>query len=406
MRVVIVGAGQAGRRCAEALREGDAAAEIILLGAEHHAPYDRPPLSKAVLLGQDAGKALFPRDAAFYAEKGIALRTGMAVAALHPALSEVVTEAGEHIGYDALVLATGARARPLPVPGAAGNPAVHLLRTMEDAAALKAQLAARPRVVVVGGGLIGLEVAASARQLGSAVTVVEAMPRLMARNVPPVVSGWMAALHREHGVDLLLGAEVQGIAPGMRVQTSRGEVPADLVVVGIGGIAEVGLAKEAGLKVQDGIVVDGCGRTSMPGIWAAGEVARLPLPFAGGRPVRMESWQVAQNQPAVVARDILGQSPAPYDEVPWHWTDQFGWNVQVLGLNEDGLEAIPRPDDGPRRTLLLADSQGRLRGAVLVNNGRDVTPLRRVIGSGKALPWELLRSATAGPRDLMAAAKD
>lgn len=387
-RTVIIGAGQAGRRCAEALRELDAEAEILLLGEEAHAPYDRPPLSKAVLLGADPGKALFVRDPAFYAERRIALRTGTRVSAIDVAGRAAVTEAGERIGWDHLVLATGARARRLPVPGA-GDPRVLTLRTLGDAERLREALGARPRLVVIGGGLIGLEVAASARQRGCAVTVIEAADRLMARCVPPPISAMAAALHAAHGITLRLGTAVRAIRDGgacMQVETDAGpSVEADLVVAGIGGVPETALAEAAGIAVRDGILTDGQGRTSAPGVFAAGEVARFPHPFWAGRPMRLEAWQVAQNQPAAVARAICGgDDAAPYDEIPWHWTDQFDWNLQVLGDPDPGLTLVQRPE-GQRLTAIALDAAGRARGAVLINNGREATPCRRLIAGGKAL---------------------
>lgn len=395
-RTVIVGAGQAGRRCAEALRALDAEAEILLLGEEPHPPYDRPPLSKAVLLGTDPGAGLFVRTPEFYAGQRIALRTGTRVAAVEPSSRAVVTEAGERIGYDHLVLATGARARRLPVPGA-DDPRVLTLRTLEDAQGLKARLAARPRLAVVGGGLIGLEVAASARSLDCEVAVLEAADRLMARCVPPAISAMAADLHRRHGVALHLGRALRAIRPGpdgaLRLEAEGGlELEADLVVAGIGGVPDTALAEAAGIPVRDGVLTDAQGRTAVPGVYAAGEVARFPHPFFAGRPVRLEAWQVAQNQPVAVARAIAGAGGAgPYDEVPWHWTDQFAWNLQVLGDPDPALELVQRPAEDGRLTAIALDAAGRARGAVLINNGREATPCRRLIAGGKPLDAARLR---------------
>ncbi len=392
-RVVIIGAGQAGRRTAEALRDLDAEAEILLLGEEPHPPYDRPPLSKAVLLGTDPGASLFVRTAEFYAERRIGLRTATPVVALDLATRQAATAAGERIGYDSLVLATGARARRLSVPGA-DDPRVRTLRTLEDAEALHAALAARPRVAVVGGGLIGLEVAAAARQSGCAVTMLEAADRLMARCVPPAISDLYAALHRGHGVVLHLGAAVGRIVPrpdGLLLDAGAVQVTADLVVAGIGGIAETALAEAAGLAVRDGILTDESGRTSHPDVYAAGEVARFAQPWFE-HSVRLEAWQVAQQQPAAVARAICGQ-PGGYAELPWHWTDQFGRNLQVLGTPEPEFELIQRPAEGGRLTAIAVDTAGRARGAVLLDNGREATPLRRLIAAGKSLDVTALRDS-------------
>jgi anthranilate 1,2-dioxygenase ferredoxin reductase subunit len=391
-RTVILGAGQAGRRMAEALRDLDAEAEILLVGEEPGLPYDRPPLSKAVLTGADPGNGLFVRDADFYTERRIALRLATRIEAIDPAAKRVLTEAGEAIGYDHLVIATGARARRLSAPGA-DDPRVLTLRTIADAEALRARLLGHPRVVVVGGGLIGLEVAASARQLGCQVTVLEAADRLMARCVPPAISAMAAALHEGHGVTLHLGCALKSILPGadgLRLEAGALRLEADVVVAGIGGIPNTALAEAAGIAVRDGILTDGQGRTSHPGIYAAGEVARFPHPFWGGRPVRLEAWQVAQHQPAAVARAICGQQ-GDYDETPWHWTDQFAWNLQVLGDPDPALDLVQRPAEGGRLTALALDADGRVRGAVLINNGREATPCRRLIAGGKPLDVARLR---------------
>lgn len=390
-RVVIVGAGQAGRRTAEALRDLDAEAKILLLGEEPHAPYDRPPLSKAVLLGTDPGAGLFVRGAGFYAERRIGLRTGVRVAALDLAARQVATAAGERIGYDSLVLATGARARRLGVPSA-DDPRVRTLRTLEDAEALRDALAARPRVAVVGGGLIGLEVAAAARQLGCAVTVLEAAGRLMARCVPPAISDLYADLHRGHGVVLHLGAAVRRILPcgdALLLDAGAVQVEAGLVVAGIGGVAETALAEAAGLAVRDGILTDAAGRASHPDVYAAGEVARFAQPWFE-HSVRLEAWQVAQQQPVAVARAICGQD-SPYAEVPWHWTDQYGRNLQVFGTPEPEFELIRRPAEGGRLTAISVDGTGRARGGVLLDNGREATPLRRLLAAGTPLDLAALR---------------
>lgn len=400
-RTVIIGAGQAGRRTAEALRDLDPEAEILLLGEEGHPPYDRPPLSKAVLLGKDPGNGLFVRAPDFYAGKRIELRAGTRVAALDLATKQVVTAAGERIGYDFLVLATGARARPLPVPGA-DDPRVHTLRTLEDAEAIRAALLSKPRLAVIGGGLIGLEVASSARQLGCAVTVLEAADRLMARCVPPAVSEMAAALHRDHGVVLHLGCTVRRIelhGGALLLDAGAVQAEADLVVIGIGGIPNTLLAESAGLAVRDGILTDACGRTSHPDVYAAGEVARFDHPFFG-RPVRLEAWQVAQNQPAAVARAICGQAQ-PYDEIPWHWTDQFTWNIQVFGTPDADLDLIQRPAEGGRLTAIAVDAEGHARGAVLINNGREATPVRRLIGGSRALDLTALRDPAVPLRQFL-----
>jgi len=385
MHVVIVGAGQAGRRTAEALRELDGHVAITLLGEEPFLPYDRPPLSKAVLLGADPGRALFVRSADFFAERRIALRTGVRVVGVDVAARTVRTAAGESVGWDALVLATGASARQLSVPGA-GDPRVLTLRTLAEAEALRARLLDRPRVAVVGGGLIGLEVAAAARTLGCPVAVLEADTTLLARSFPPPVGAVVAERHRTAGVTIHLTAPVRAIRPstaGLSVESDSVTVAADLVVVGTGGVANDALATAAGLATANGILTDGQGRASIPGIHAAGEVARFRHPFLG-RAARLESWQVAQFQPAAVARAILGHG-GDYDEVPWVWTDQYDWNLQALGEPDPDHTLIERMAAPTRRTWVALDGSDRPRGAALLNQGRDVTPLRRLIAAGAPL---------------------
>ncbi|MCZ8141193.1 MAG: FAD-dependent oxidoreductase [Acetobacteraceae bacterium] len=395
-RIIIIGAGQAGRRCAETLRELDSAAEIMIFGAEAHMPYDRPPLSKAVLLGKEPGTALFVRPAEFYADRRIALFLDEAVTRVAPDKKRIETAKGRNLTYDALVFATGAKARRLVVPGA-DDPRVMLLRNLDDALALRARLVEKPRLAVIGGGLIGLEIAASAQQLGCVVNVLEAGERLMARGLPASISARMAALHQQYGVRLHLGARldrIESTTQELTLYRADGCLAVDLVLVGIGAAPETALAEAAGLTVADGIITDRAGRTSLPDIYAAGEVARFPHPMNTEISTRQESWQVAQQQPISVAHAIMGHD-RPYDEVPWHWTDQYDCNLQVLGEPSDALHQIERAE-GERLTLLACDSDGRLCGAALINNGRDATPCRRMITSGKVFDMAVLAD-TARP---------
>ena len=399
--IIIIGAGQAGRRCAETLRELDSTAEIMIFGAEAHLPYDRPPLSKAVLLGKDPGTALFVRPAEFYANQRIALYLDEAVTRVAPVEKRVETAKGRSLTYDALVFATGAKARHLVMPGA-DDPRVMLLRNLDDALALRARLVEKPRLAVIGGGLIGLEIAASAQQLGCVVNVLEAGERLMARGLPASISARMAALHQQHGVRLHLGARlnrIEGTERELTLHLADGCLAVDLVLVGIGATPETTLAEAAGLAVTDGILTDRNGHTSYPDVYAAGEVARFPDPSHAGNFIRQESWQVAQHQPVAVAHAIMGQE-RPYHDVSWHWTDQYDCNLQVLGEPNDTLLQIERRE-GERLTLLNCDSTGRLCGAVLMNNGRDATPCRRMIASSKVFETAALADTTRPLRNFM-----
>jgi NADPH-dependent 2,4-dienoyl-CoA reductase/sulfur reductase-like enzyme len=288
MRTVIVGAGQAGRRTAELLRGLDAEREILLLGEETEPPYDRPPLSKEILLGEEKPRGLMQRDAAAYDAQRIALLLGERVTGIDLDAARVETAGGERIAYDSLVLATGARARGLPVSGA-DDARVLTLRSIADARALRARLRPGLRLVVAGAGLIGLEVAAAAVQLGCAVTVLEMGDRAMARCVPAAISARIEGWHRAAGVVLEFGCTLTAIRPepaALCLVTSRGEIAADLLLVAIGAVPNAELAREAGLAVEGGVLADASGRTSHDKVFAAGEVARIRQPCGPAHPLR------------------------------------------------------------------------------------------------------------------------
>lgn len=397
-RTVIVGAGQAGRRTAELLRGLDADREILLLGEETEPPYDRPPLSKEILLGEGSPRGLMQRQAAAYGEQRIALRLGVRVAGIDLRSARVETEAGERLPYDELVIATGARARPLAMKGAT-DPRVMTLRSMADARALGERLRPGIRLAVAGAGLIGLEVAAAATRRGCAVTVLEMGERAMARCVPRKISDRVETWHRAAGVALEFGCRLTAIEPrpeALRLVTSCGEVDADLLLVAIGAVPNSELARDAGLTVDDGILVDASGRSSHPNVFAAGEVARIRQ--SCGRYVRFETWQVAQHQPVAVANALCG-TERPYAELPWHWTDQYEHNVQILGVNDAGLEWLEREEAG-RFSCLGIDAGGRVRGAVLIDNGREATPIRRIIAGEKPIGRDVLRDPATALRQL------
>ncbi|MFO1327457.1 MAG: FAD-dependent oxidoreductase [Rubrivivax sp.] len=336
--VIIVGAGQAGLQTAEALRSGGYAGAVTVLGDEPHGPYHRPPLSKAWLAGEMEAAQLVMRAPEALARKGIALRTGVRVSAIDRGARQVLLDGGERLTYQGLALATGARPRPLPLPGAdAAN--VHPLRTRADADAI-AQALQRCRdqgraVVVIGGGFIGLEVAATARKSGLAVTVVELAPRLMGRVLAPMLSDWYAGLHRAQGVQVELGAggaalERDGDEVVAVLGTAGQRWPAGLVVVGVGVIANDELARAAGLACDRGIVVDACARTDDPAIVAAGDCTARRL--ADGTLLRLESVHNATEQGRCAAAALLGQS-RPFTGTPWFWSDQFGRKLQMAGLS-------------------------------------------------------------------------
>ncbi|MGD9507863.1 MAG: NAD(P)/FAD-dependent oxidoreductase [Geminicoccaceae bacterium] len=388
--VVIVGAGQAGFQVAASLRGGGFTGPIRLVGAEPHPPYQRPPLSKGLLLGKMEPARLLFRQPTFYTAQAIDLDLSRPVAAIDRAGRRVIDDAGAAIPYETLVLATGTRVRPLPAPGADLDGVLYL-RTLDHSGELARRAEAARRVVVIGGGFIGLEVAAALRMLGKEVTVLEAAERLMGRVVAPIISSFYADLHRERGVGLVLGARIAALAgTDGRVSAvamadgTRHE--ADLVVIGIGVLPNVELAEAAGLACANGIVVDAHGRTSDPAIYAAGECTSHPNRFAGGH-ARLESVQNAVDQAKAVATSILGR-PSAYDEVPWFWSDQYEVKLQMVGLSSGHDRQVVRGDPASGRFSVLYFRDGRLLAIDSVNRAADHMAGRKLLGAGTALTPE------------------
>jgi anthranilate 1,2-dioxygenase ferredoxin reductase subunit len=376
---VIVGGGQAGRRAAEVLRERAPDVPICLVGDELHLPYDRPSLSKDALLDEQREHRAFIRDAAYFRNRRIELRLGVRVSMIDRTQRMLILDDGSHVSYGKLLLATGSRVRQLH----AGP--VHYLRTLDDARALRSQLVQGAHVVIVGGGFIGLEVAAAAIGRGCAVTLIEPAERLMKRSMPPEVSEYMRELHIQNGVRFRLGVQVENVratADGaIRVDTSEGELLANVVIAGIGVIPNTELAKNAGLEVGDGIVVDQECRTSDPCIFAAGEVTQHFVPSLG-RHIRVESWQVAEKQPAVAAANMLGGNER-YGEMPWLWSDQYDCNVQSLGVFDATKSIVLRGSLADSSFSMIGlDDSGMLRAAVTVNNGKDMAVFARMAAGG------------------------
>ena len=384
--VTIVGAGQAGGWVAATLRSEGFGGAITLVGEESHPPYERPPLSKDGLIGAIPVEQTYLKPLSFYEDAAIALRMGEGVAAIDRDARRLHLSGGETLPYDLLVLATGSRPRRLALPGADSS-RIHYLRDIADMLRLKARLLPGRSLAVVGGGFIGMEIAASAAHLGVATTVVEQAPSLMARVLPSVVSEHLAGLHRAKGVRIHCGARVLGFTEAGRqiaVELDGGlSVLADEVVVGVGAIPNVELASAADLVVDDGVVVDAFGRTSDPDIRAVGDVTRHFNPLLG-RYVRLESWQNAQNQAIAVARAILG-GDQPYAEPPWLWSDQYDANLQVAGLPGPDARIVLRGEPGEGHFSAFAIEHDRLTGAFTVNQPRDMRPARQLIASGMAV---------------------
>lgn len=391
---LVVGASQAGMQLATSLREAGDTGPITLVGAEPHPPYQRPPLSKAFLLGRADARALVFRAPAFYAERGIELVTGQRVADLTvdpTGTGTATTSTGRLLAFDRLALTVGARARRLAVPGAhlAG---VHHLRDLADAERLRVGLAEARRVVVVGGGFVGLEAAAVARALGKEVTVVEAADRLIGRSVAPVVSEFYRRAHVRRGTRVLLGtavAAVLGAAGKVRgVALANGTgLPADLVLVGIGITPRTELAELIGLSCAGGILVDSAARTSHAGIVAAGDCASAPHPLTGEGRLRLESVQQAVSQARTAAATLAGR-PRPAPEVPWFWSDQADLKLQIAGLSTGHDEIVVRGEPARERFSVLYYRQGSLLAVDAVNSPADYLTVRKALSSGADVPVE------------------
>lgn len=372
--VVIVGAGMAGVQTAVALRERGFTGPVTLLGAEPHQPYDRPPLSKAVLLG-NAEDSAFDVD---FEGLGIELRLGTEVTGLRAAARELDTEAGP-VPYEVLVLATGAQ--PLTLPGTDGVPGVHLLRTLDDAARLRPVLAAAPSIVVVGAGWIGAEFATAAREAGCEVTVVEAADRVLAGALPAEVAAPMARWYAEAGAGLITGAKVAGVEEG-RVLLADGRVlPAGAVVVGIGARPATGWLAGTGVELgPDGsVTADAHLRTTLPGVYAVGDCASFPSARYGTR-LLVHHWDNALQGPRTVAANILAGEPVEvYDPVPYFWSEQFGRFVQYAGHHRGADTLLWRGDPAGPDWSVCWLKDGALVAVLAVRRPRDLAQGRKLI---------------------------
>jgi len=400
--VVIVGAGHAGGRAAEALRAAGHAGRITLVGSETHPPYERPPLSKELLAGSIEHAKTYLNPEAFYAEKDIVLRLGTTVGAIDRKGQRIELSDGDTIPYDALLLTTGARARKLPLPGGDGQ-RVFYLRDIDDSLALRERLAEGVRLAVIGAGFIGLEVAATARKRGAQVTVLELAPQPLARVAAPEIGDYLATLHRAKGVDLQTGVKVTAIedtGSELRILLDGGEpVIADYAAIGIGAQPNTELAQQAGIETRDGIIVDEFGRSSDAAIFAAGDVTRHLNPLLG-RHVRLEAWQNAQNQGIAVAKIIAGGAQ-PFSEVPWFWTDQYETNLQMAGAPDKWDRVIFRGEPTDPGFTVFQLEGGKVVAAVTVNNARDMRFGRMLIQNGKIVDPALLADKTTKLQDLV-----
>jgi 3-phenylpropionate/trans-cinnamate dioxygenase ferredoxin reductase subunit len=377
--MVIVGAGQCGARTAQALRTNGWEGDITLLGNEGLAPYDRPPLSKGVLLGQKTVAQCALYDDAFYRDNRIDLRVDAQVTAIDRVERRVVLGEGRSVSYRRLLIATGAQPRRLPVPGAtlAG---VHVLRSVPDALSIVGELAPGQRIAVVGAGFIGLEVAATAIARGCEVVVIEAASRALMRAVPEVVAGYLVERHRQMGVEVRFAVQVDQVLGSTRVsglKLSDGTtVECDAVVVGIGVTPRTALAEAAGIDVADGIAVDDTLRTNDPYIFAAGDVCSFPHRLFRRR-IRLECWKNAEDHARVVARNMLEYGET-YSAVPWFWSDQYDMTIQIAGMPAFGTTSVVRETGSASKVFFALDGDGILVGASGVGKVSEISREVRV----------------------------
>ncbi|MDF3854638.1 FAD-dependent oxidoreductase [Paracoccus sp. APAP_BH8] len=391
MNIVILGAGQAAASLAAKLRALGHGGGIALIGDEPAAPYQRPPLSKAYLLGEMGLDRLTLRAPDWWDEQGIALHLGERAVRIDRARRVVATERGEY-PYDQLALTLGASPRRLPAAMGGDLPGVHVVRNLADIAGLRPALVAGRRLVVIGGGYIGLEAAAVARKLGLEVALVEAAPRILGRVAAPETADMIRALHRAHGVEIVEGTGIARItgdtaADGVELADGR-RLPADLVICGIGIAPETALAEAAGLAIDNGIAVDALGRSSDPSIWAAGDCASFPA--AGGR-LRLESVGNAIDMAEAVAANMLG-ADAPYVPKPWFWSDQFDAKLQIAGLNLGYDRVVTRPAANGGSVWYFRG--GRLIAVDALNDARAYMIGKRLIEAGRSPEPEAVAEAT------------
>jgi 3-phenylpropionate/trans-cinnamate dioxygenase ferredoxin reductase component len=370
-RVVIVGGGLAAAKTAEALRAEGYAGAIVLFAAERHLPYDRPPLSKAFLKGEQSAEDGFVMPESWYTEHDVELRIGTAVTSVDARAHEVVASDGSRTAYDKLVLATGASPRRSDLPGADLGGVLYL-RTVEDAERLREAFQRDANVVIVGGGWIGLEAASAAREAGATVTVLEMAEQPLLAVLGPTLGRSFAELHREHGVDLRTGVTVAGFEPaadrhrvgGVRLGDGT-VIPADVVLVGIGAVPNTELAVTAGLELDNGIVVDAQGRSSDPDIFAVGDVANADTPALGQR-VRVEHWANALDRPPTVAKGVLGK-PGDFDKLPFFYSDQYDLGLEYAGRGGREDDVVVRGDLDGREYIAFWLDGDRVTAGMNVN---------------------------------------
>jgi 3-phenylpropionate/trans-cinnamate dioxygenase ferredoxin reductase subunit len=405
--VLIVGAGHGGAQAALSLRALKFTGSIGLLGDEPEAPYERPPLSKDYFAGEKTFERILIRPVAQWAARQIELLPGRRVTAVDAAAHRVTLGDGTQIAYGSLIWATGGAPRRLPCPGHAHS-GVHAVRTRADVDAILAELPATQRVVVIGGGYIGLEAAAVLRKFGKQVTLLEAQDRVLARVAGEPLSRFYEQEHRAHGVDVRLGVavtaieETDGRASGVRLADGS-LIVTDMVIVGIGIVPAVEPLREAGAAGGNGVDVDAQCRTSLPDVFAIGDCAMHENVYAGGARVRLESVQNAADQATLVAKTLLGAREA-YDAVPWFWSNQYDLRLQTVGLSAGYDEHVVRGDPAQRSFSIIYLQQGRVIALDCVNASRDFVQGRALVAQRAIVPPERLADTQVPLKDMLPAA--
>jgi len=401
---LIVGAGQAGGYAAQALRAGGYRGRLLLVGDEPFAPYERPPLSKSVLLAEDSESGFEAwLDESGFRDGSIAEHIVGRVAHLDTGRRQAWLESGETLDYEKCLLATGGRARPLAAAPPSGR--IAYLRTLNDALQLRGLIAQSRSAAVIGGGFLGLEIAASARTRGLAVTVFESAPRLLARAMPTGFSDRLLRKHALHGVRVVLNSgavRIEEQDAAVEVSNEREVSTFDLCVIAVGQEPNDGLARASGIAVNNGIVVDERCRTSAPDVYAAGDCTNFPLGRTGRR-TRLESWQNAKDQAIVAAQNMLGD-PSSYDPTPWFWTDQYDWNIQMLGLMDDSIDRWVTRQAADDKTLIMGLHGRAVVYALALNQGGELRALKRIVEQGILIDPERLADMSVKLRQVDRAA--
>lgn len=402
-RVVIAGAGHAAGQVVASLKHNKFRGEIILVGEEPYLPYQRPPLSKKFLAGEMPAERLYLKPATFYDDANITLRLDTSIKAIDRDAGCLDVGGGDTIAYDTLVLALGSRARQLPL-GGTGLGRVHYLRNIADVEAIRGDMGPGKRLVVIGAGYIGLEVAAVARQAGLDVTVIEMADRVMSRVVSPEISDFYQIEHTNQGVRLRLSAGVSSLNGKKRIRsvtTSEGdEIPADLVVIGVGILPNTELATDTGLVVDNGIVVDDHCLSSDPDVYAVGDCTLHPNAIYGRR-LRLESVHNAVEQAKTAAANICGQD-ASYCQVPWFWSDQYDLKLQIAGLSDGYDDVVIRGNPAARSFSCLYLRAGRLIAVDAINTPRDFIQSKQLIADGVEIATQELGDAGIALKDMVA----